>query len=84
MKQFRTPPEVAKYIGVSPEKVLTWIRAGELRATNLASAGSKRPRWHVSNADLIAFLESRANPVPVRTVRRRRRAAPDAHVFKYF
>ncbi len=32
-----TPPEVAKAWGISPEKVLAWIRSGELRAVNVAT-----------------------------------------------
>jgi len=35
-KSVMTPPELAKFWGVSPDKILAWIRSGELKATNVA------------------------------------------------
>jgi excisionase family DNA binding protein len=41
---YRTPPEIARRLGVGPEKVLAWIRSGELAAVNLATTRHGRPR----------------------------------------
>lgn len=40
-----TPPRVAKELGVSPDKVLGWIRCGELKTINVAADQRKRPRY---------------------------------------
>lgn len=55
-----TPAKLARYWGVSSDKITTWIRDGELRAVNLASAKSTRPRYMVPWASIRAFEESRA------------------------
>src|SRR5437660_5835359 len=39
-----TPPEVAKMWGITPEKVIAFIRSGELRAINVATRLGGRPR----------------------------------------
>ena len=67
---FMTPPEVAKLLRVSPEKVLGWIRRAELKAINVSS--SMRPRYRVSQESLDDFLEARAVQPPVRHVRQNR------------
>jgi excisionase family DNA binding protein len=79
--RFLTPPEVARRYGVSAEKVVAWIRTGELRAINLALRRSGRPRWRIDHADLLAF-ESRRAAVPSPPTSRRRRKSPD--VIEYF
>lgn len=52
-----TPGEVAARYGVGRDKVLGWIRSGQLRAVNLASAtgADRRDRWRITAADLAAF-----------------------------
>lgn len=55
---FLTPPEVAKRLRVRRDKVLDWIRRGELRAINV-SDGGKRPRYRITPTDLERFLRSR-------------------------
>ena len=67
-----TPPAVADRYGVSPEKVIGWIKAGELRAVNVAATTGGRPRWRISEADLLAFENRRAAGVEQKLVRRRR------------
>jgi excisionase family DNA binding protein len=37
-KKKLTPPEIARLWGVSADKVLTWIRSGELKAMNAATS----------------------------------------------
>jgi excisionase family DNA binding protein len=60
-----TPPQVARQFAVSVEKVLAWIRNGELRAMNVAQRLGGRPRWRISPAALEEFIkrrESAASP----------------------
>lgn len=64
MKEFCTPPEAAKRLGVHPDKVVSWINTGELVGTNLAADPSgKRPRWRISQVELEKFLANRQLPV---------------------
>jgi len=69
---FLTPPEVAKRLRVSPDKILAWIRRGELKAVNVSNGG--RPRFRISPNDLGAFLTSRE--VPPRVLHYHRRQEP--------
>ena len=73
-ERYLTPTLIATRLRVSPEKVLGWIRKGELRAVNVSD--SHRPRYRVSPDDLEAFLEQReVQPrAPVERRRRRNRA----------
>jgi hypothetical protein len=67
-----TPPEVARRWRVSPDKVVGFIRSGMLRAADLASATSSRPRYRIDMADVLAFEASRAaKPLP-KPIRRRK------------
>jgi len=67
-----TPPELARRWGITPEKVLTWIGSGELRAINVALTTRGRPRWLIDLADIAAFEKRRAAvPEPVHRQRRR-------------
>lgn len=71
--EFSTPPEIAERLRVDPAKVVGWIRAGELRASNVATKRTGRPRWRISEADLQAFLAARMpNPPTPRPASRRR------------
>lgn len=69
-----TPPRLAHQLGVSVDKVLTWIRNGELRAVNVAEHRDGRPRWRISPAALDEFLKRRESspPPPPRAYRFRR------------
>jgi hypothetical protein len=68
-----TPPALAKHWGVSPEKIHAFIRAGELRAINLATRLSGRPRYVIDRADVAAFEKAReVAPMP-RAERRKRK-----------
>lgn len=70
-----TPPEIAKLLHVGRDKVLAWIRSGELPAANLSDSG--RPRYAVTEDDLAAFLEARkARTVTDKPQPRRRRRTP--------
>lgn len=68
-----TPPQVGRQLGVTPEKVIGWIRRGELRAANLATTLKGRPRYRIAPDDLDSFLVRRtvAPPTPRATRRKR-------------
>jgi excisionase family DNA binding protein len=68
-----TPPSMAKLLGVDADKVLGWIRTGELKAFNVATRSSGRPRWRIEQEALDEFLQRRQSPAPVVPQPRRRR-----------
>jgi|GEM_PF-3707633 len=77
-----TPPRVAERLGVDPQKILAWIRKGELLAVNLALTSTGRPRWHIDPKDLDKFLERRqSKPPPPKSNRKRAR---DDEVIKFY
>ena len=76
-----TIAEAARRYGVSADKVVGWIRSGELRAINLATRRNGRPRWRIGHADLLAFEDRRA-AIPAAPQPRRRRTPKD--VIQYF
>lgn len=74
------PRELATRWGVCVDKVLNFIRSGELQAFNVASKTSKRPRYRISISEVERFeQETRAAASPVQTrpeaPRRRRDSA---------
>jgi hypothetical protein len=80
--RYLTPPQLAERYGVDPNKVLGWIRRGELAAVNVATTTGGRPRWRVSPEALAAFEAARAaGPAPHITRIRRRK---DPNVIEYF
>lgn len=82
MKRKLTPPELAKLWGISPDKVVAWIRAGELRAIDASTSRSQRPRYLIDIEDLRAFEDRRSvspHPKP-----RRRRQKRDAKVIEFY
>lgn len=54
-----TPPELARRWKVSADKVLHWIRSGQLRAINAATDPGGKPRYLIDIADIAAFEEKR-------------------------
>ena len=56
MPELITPPTAAKELGIHPDKVLGWIRRGELVAINLATSVGRRPRYRIRRIDLDDFL----------------------------
>ena len=55
-----TPLEVAVMWGVSKEKIIAWIRSGELRAIDASTQRAHRPRFLVDLTDLQDFEARRA------------------------
>ena len=65
------PPAIAKRLGVKPERVIAWIRAGKLQAMNVASPGCIRPRYRITPEALADFEASLMVIPPTRPARRR-------------
>ena len=74
----QTPPELARRWGIKPEKVLTWIRSGELRAIDVATQQRGRPRYLIDPSDVETFEQRRAVLERPALSRRRRRRSKDA------
>jgi hypothetical protein len=55
---YLTPPEIGRRLRVTPERVIGWIKSGQLRACNVGD-GAIRPRWRIAAADLETFLAAR-------------------------
>lgn len=58
-KRCFSPDEIALDWAVSRDKVIGWIRAGELRAFNAALKAGRRPIYRITEDDLRAFVASR-------------------------
>ena len=54
-----TPPQIAKLLHVRHDKVLAWIRSGELSGFNIVEKMSGRPRYRVRQSDLDEFINRR-------------------------
>ncbi len=71
-----TLKEVAEIEAVHEETALLWVRSGELTAHNAsANPKSRKPRWRVTDADLVAFRLSRQNATKEPATPRRKRSA---------
>ena len=66
MNELMTVPEVAARLRKTEAFVRDQLRKGKLRGSSFGSA------WHVTEADLLAYIEAHAN---VRPVEKRRRSA---------
>ncbi len=71
-----TPPRLAKRWLVKPDKVLRFIRSGELRAINVASFGSLRPRYVITAEAVAEFERRRSSQPPPASPRKRRPESP--------
>ena len=78
-----TPPALAKLWGVSADKIVGFIKSGELKAIDVSTnRGSARPRFLIDQRDVEAFEQGRmVVPPQPKTKRRRRR---DSTVREYF
>lgn len=75
-----TPPQVAKMMGVKPDKVLYWIHTGQLNAHNIAKEEGGRPQYAVTPADLDIFKTRRSTRQPVRVKRARPKSSGKVYV----
>lgn len=81
IKTVWTPPELASEWGVSPDKILGWIRSGELPAMNLATTQAGRPRYRIDQAGIETFQRRRANQSPTPKPTRRQKSSADVIEF---
>ena len=72
--QTLTPPEIASRYRVNADKVLSWIRSGELAAIDVSTRPGGRPRWRITSEAIEDFERRRAAKPAVKTSRRRRQA----------
>ncbi|MBC7771203.1 MAG: helix-turn-helix domain-containing protein [Pyrinomonadaceae bacterium] len=79
-----TPREVAKQRRVRVEKVMTWIRSGELEAVNHASSTLAAPRWKISVESLARFDGARSSRLLVSVSSRRTRRGKGIEVKEFF
>lgn len=78
---YYSPPQIARRLRISPDRVIALIRAGELRGCDVsARPGHGRPRYRVHACDLAAWLAAREVVPPSRPTRRRRRDRPSDYV----
>ena len=75
-----SPPQIAKMLGVKPDKVLYWIHTGKLQAVNVATQEGSRPQYMVTPAAFDLFKNRRTTQPPVK-VKRARRVEPCGKVF---
>jgi hypothetical protein len=57
---------------VAPEKIVNWIKSGELRAIDASTRRGGRPRYLIDLRDVAEFEERRATQAAPRPRRRRR------------
>jgi excisionase family DNA binding protein len=79
---YLTPPQLAKRLGVSPDKVCVWIRRGELRAVNVADRPNGRPRWRIAPLDIATFEARRSAQPEAKSPRRCQKR--DTEVTEFF
>lgn len=72
--------DVARRLGVCREKVLTWIKSGELKAIDVRGGRNGKSLFRIDPVELAAF-ESRRGSAPLPKTRRRRRQAVDVPDF---
>lgn len=58
-RRMLTPPELARIWGCKPDKVLAFIKSGQLRAIDLSERRDKRPRFRIDPADVELFETAR-------------------------
>jgi hypothetical protein len=72
-----SPRDLCHRYKVGLDKVLGWIRRGELKAVNVATALCGKPRWVVTPEAIAEFERMRAGGLPPKKERRRQRNPPD-------
>ncbi len=75
-----TVKEYAQRLGIAGDKILAWIRAGELQALNVATRNTGRPRYRLMPEAIERFERARSTavislPSPARRRKRRRTRA---------
>lgn len=71
-----TPPQLARLWGVTTEKIVAFIKSGELAAIDASTRRNQRPRYLIDKSAVEDFERRRAVvPKPEPAPRRKRSAA---------
>ena len=76
-----SPPELAAMWGISPDKIVSWIKSGELRAIDASTSRNQRPRYLIDVDDLADFEARRSCSPPPKPRRRHRQSKT---VFEFY
>ena len=79
-KQGFTPPALAAAWGVSRNKILNWIRTGELEAINITKDQNGRPRYIVTQQAVESFTRRRSTVQNVATPTRKLQVLADDEI----
>jgi hypothetical protein len=71
-RDIMTPPELARKYRVAVEKILGFIATGQLRALDVSSRTSSRPRWRITAAAIAEFEAAHSSKRPPAPTKRRR------------
>lgn len=80
-----TPRSLARFLAVSADKVMGWIRRGDLVAVDVGGTPGK-PRFRILPQDLERFLQSKraaAQPAANKSRRGPKSQKPDGWVERY-
>jgi hypothetical protein len=66
------PRDLCRRWRVGLDRIMGWIRRGELRALDMSSSRSGRPRFVVTPESLAEFEARRTTTPPPKTVRKKR------------
>ncbi|HEY2411589.1 MAG TPA: helix-turn-helix domain-containing protein [Pirellulaceae bacterium] len=72
-ERWLSPPAIASLLGCKAEKVISFIKNGEISAVNIASNLLGRPRYRISPEAFEKFLQRRSCMPETKPVRRPRR-----------
>jgi hypothetical protein len=75
-RQKVTPPQLARAWGLDVQKIIGWIRSGQLAAINAATNPTGKPRFLIDRQAILDFEARRAVTPPAARPARRRRSAP--------
>lgn len=70
---YLTPPEAARIVRMKADRIIALVRSGEIKASNVATKLSGRPRYRIALSDLQDWLDRRAAASVATSAPRRRR-----------
>lgn len=79
----KSPPDLAKLIGVKSDTVRAWINAGLLEAVNVADPSANRPRWRIMPDAWESFMLSRSSRLRLNPIVKRKQRAGKKPKLRY-
>jgi hypothetical protein len=76
-----TPPEVGRRWRIKAERVISFIKSGQLRAMDVASPTSTRPRYRIDMAAVLEFESTRSGARTPKPLRRKKARQTDVVEF---